>query len=276
MQTALFAEAECWDQTGWQDPKGVLWDLRPTGMPVPEVDVEAQPGAAEPERRERRWQRPRESAESFRPRDEAPRGGVQEERAAAAPASASDAAETEPSVKRTRGGDTRAREFCVVRKDVNKFGPTPRFPGCADVSRGVSVKHAHNDECRKRIAKLLMDEGAQRVERFFDRARVREETSTGGAVLSSGSATVVTDAQTVKRKAEETVETDERSKKRQTAVTPVPQVHVGGSSSLGSHGHSVSPTQTEQRVVAPPEVPQHKEISQLRVKRGQRSARCES
>ena len=92
--------------------------------------------------------------------------------------------------------------------------------------------------------------------------------------LSSGSATVVTDAQTVKRKAEETVETDGRSKERQTAVTPVPQVHVGGSSSSGEHGHSVSPIQTEQRVVVPPEVPQDErssiedvEISQLRVKR---------
>ena len=41
-------------------------------------------------------------AESARPRDEAPRRGVQEERAAA-PASASDAAKTEPSAKRTRG-----------------------------------------------------------------------------------------------------------------------------------------------------------------------------
>ena len=58
----------------------------------------------------------------------------------------------EPSAKKTRGRDTRAREFYVV------------------------------DECRNRIEKLLMDEGAKRVESFFDRARVREETSTGGAV----------------------------------------------------------------------------------------------
>ena len=65
-------EAERWDQTGWQDLKGVPWDLRPTGVPAPEVDVEAQPGAAEAERRERRWQRPRERAEPVRPRDEAP------------------------------------------------------------------------------------------------------------------------------------------------------------------------------------------------------------
>ena len=71
-------------------------------------------------------------------------------------------------------------EFYVVRKDVNKFGPTPRCPGCADVSRRVSVKRAHSDECRNRIAKLLMDEGAQRVESYIDRTRVREETSPGG------------------------------------------------------------------------------------------------
>ena len=54
-----------------------------------------------------------------------------------------------------------------------------------------------------------MDEGAQRVERYFERAR------SGGTATSSGSATVVTHAQTPKRKADdETVETDERSKKR--------------------------------------------------------------
>ena len=45
-------EAERWDQTGWQDLKGVPWDLRPTGVPDPGVDVEAQPGATEAERRE--------------------------------------------------------------------------------------------------------------------------------------------------------------------------------------------------------------------------------
>ena len=64
----------------------------------------------------------------------------------------------------------------------------------------------------------------------------------------------MTHAQTPKRKADdETVETDERSKKRQTAGvsgTPVPTVHVGGSSGAG-HGHSVSITTTEQRVEVP-------------------------
>ena len=53
----------------------------------------------------------------------------------------------------------------------------PRCTGCADVTKGISAKHAHNAECRNRIAKLLMDEGAQRVESYFDRTRVREETS---------------------------------------------------------------------------------------------------
>ena len=70
----LLPEAERWDQTCSQDLKGVPWDLRPTGVPVLEVDdvdVEAPPSAAEAERRER-WQRPWERADSVRPIDEAP------------------------------------------------------------------------------------------------------------------------------------------------------------------------------------------------------------
>ena len=47
-------EAERWDHTGWQGLKGVLWDLRPTGVPEPVDDVEAQSAVAEAERRERR------------------------------------------------------------------------------------------------------------------------------------------------------------------------------------------------------------------------------
>ena len=61
---------------------------------------------------------------------------------------------------------------------------------------------------------------------------------------------------------------------RQSAVTPVPQVLVGGSCGSGGHGHRVSSTPTEQRVVVPPEVPQDTrnsvedmEISQLQMER---------
>ena len=32
-------EAERWDQTGWQDLKGVPWNLRPTGVREPEVNA---------------------------------------------------------------------------------------------------------------------------------------------------------------------------------------------------------------------------------------------
>ena len=38
-----------------------------------------------------------------------------------------------------------------------------------------SEKKKHNDECRDRVGKLLMNKGAQRVESYFERARVREE-----------------------------------------------------------------------------------------------------
>ena len=34
-------EAERWDQTGWQDLKGVPWNLRPTGVPELEINTEA-------------------------------------------------------------------------------------------------------------------------------------------------------------------------------------------------------------------------------------------
>ena len=84
------------------------WDLRPTGVLALEVDVEAQPFEAEAERRERRWQnKPSERAMPTRARDEGAlaQGGAQEKRirfeeSAAAPASASNAAETMQPTKR--------------------------------------------------------------------------------------------------------------------------------------------------------------------------------
>ena len=174
------------------------------------------------------------------------------------------------------GKTLEGEKFFVTKKDVERFGPTARCPACADTTKGISGRHADNDECRDGIGKLLMDEGALRVDSYFERARVREETSSGGTATSSGSATVVTHAQTPNRKADdETIETDARSKKRQTAGVagiPVPTVHVVGFSGSGGHGHGVSSTPTGQRVVVPPEVPQDTrnsidmEISQLTVK----------
>ena len=76
--------------------------------------------------------------------------------------------------------------------------------------------------------------------------------------------TTVVLKKTVERKAEETVKTDARTNKSQTvgvAGIPVPQVHVGGSSGSGGHGHNVSVELTEQRVVVPSEVPAgHEEL----------------
>ena len=107
-------EAERFDQTGWQDLKGVPWDMRPTGVLEPEVNIEAQPGAAEAVRRKRG--RP----EPVRARDETQQG-VQEKRgrfdeASSAPTSAGDANEDDGiQSKRTRGKDTRGREFYVTK-----------------------------------------------------------------------------------------------------------------------------------------------------------------
>ena len=84
-------EAERWVQTGWQDLKGVPWNLRPTGVPEPEVNIEAQPGAAEAERRKR------DRSELVTTKDET-QLGVREKRAkfdeaSSAPASGADANE---------------------------------------------------------------------------------------------------------------------------------------------------------------------------------------
>ena len=110
-------------------------------------------------------------------------------------------------------------------------------------------------------------ESAQRVESFFERARFREETGSGGTATSSRSATVVTHAQTPKKKQMMKRLRRTLSKKRQTADT-----QAGGSSGWGSA--AASPTPKKQRVVVPPEVPQDTrnsiedmEISQLEVKR---------
>ena len=66
--------------------------------------------------------------ESVRPRDEAPRGGVQEERAAAAPASASDAAETEPSAKRTRGGRHSSKRVLCCQEGCEQVRSDSKMP----------------------------------------------------------------------------------------------------------------------------------------------------
>ena len=61
----------------------------------------------------------------------------------------------------------------------------------------------------------------------------------------------------------------ERSRKRQTTGvigTPVPTVHVGGSSGSGGHGHSVSITTTEQRIVGTRRCVEDMEVSQLDMK----------
>ena len=54
----------------------------------------------------------------------------------------------------------RAKERYVLRADIDKFGPTPGCPGCADyTAKGLgtvpTAQRAHNPECRERIGKLL-------------------------------------------------------------------------------------------------------------------------
>ena len=197
-------EAERWDQTGWQDLKGVPWDMRPTGVLEPEVNIEAQPGAAEAERRKRG--RP----EPVRARDETQQEGVREKRArfdeaSSAPTSAADANEDDGiQSKRTRGKDTRGREFYVTKKDVERFGPTARCPACANTTKGISGRHAHNDECSRSNRKVVDGMKVHSESKTTSREHEFEKRpGSGGTATSSGSATVMTDAQTAKRKGDD-------------------------------------------------------------------------
>ena len=51
----------------------------------------------------------------------------------------------------------------MTKKYVERFGPAARCPACADTTKRISRRDVHNDECRDRVGKLFMDEGAQRV-----------------------------------------------------------------------------------------------------------------
>ena len=145
-------------------------------MPEPEVNVEAEPGVAEAERRNRG------RSEPVRARDETQFEGVREKRAkfdkaSSRPVSGADANEDDGiQSKRTRGNYTRGKEFYVTKKDVQMFWQTVGCPACANSTKGISGRLAHNNECCDRIGNLLMDEGAQRIKSYLERARVREET----------------------------------------------------------------------------------------------------
>ena len=62
------------------------------------------------------------------------------------------------------------RRFQISKKDVARFGPTDRCPGCAATARGVG-KAPHTEECRVRMEKELMEteEGRQRLARADER-----------------------------------------------------------------------------------------------------------
>ena len=65
-----------------------------------------------------------------------------------------------------------------MKADIDKFGPTPGCPGCADyTSKGLgtmlTTQRAHSSECRERIGKLLEtdERGSARLEEHKLRKR---------------------------------------------------------------------------------------------------------
>ena len=64
-------------------------------------------------------------------------------------------------------GKTLEGENSVTKKDVERFGRQNDVQHVRTQAKGISGRHAHNDECRDRVGKLFRDEGAQRVENYL-------------------------------------------------------------------------------------------------------------
>ena len=67
------------------------------------------------------------------------------------------------------------RSFYVQRKDVEKHGYTQMCPGCVALQKGAARSTAHSAACRDRIVKLVEEEDEDRILRFFERVKDREE-----------------------------------------------------------------------------------------------------
>ncbi|CAE7544146.1 unnamed protein product [Symbiodinium microadriaticum] len=74
----------------------------------------------------------------------------------------------------------RARNLYVLKGDLEKYGYTTLCPGCEAVMLGLPQR-SHNDECRLRIQRSLMEtvEGKQRVQRALDRPSQMQDDSVG-------------------------------------------------------------------------------------------------
>jgi len=68
----------------------------------------------------------------------------------------------------------RKTRFKILRQDVVKYGPTEECEGCRSAMTN-GVARNHSEECRDRLAQLLMADGDARVMRDVDRDMEQEE-----------------------------------------------------------------------------------------------------
>ena len=145
-------EEERWTLEGWENLKGVPWNLNPTGREQPRVVLEAQPGGGEGRNPVARIA---EAAVSPR-RQEDPRrqqGERQEDR-------------YEPL----------HREFYVTKADIERMGPTEGCKACDHIRQKKTsrCRYTHTEVCRERVTERLVEENSTRVEAYLQRHAEKE------------------------------------------------------------------------------------------------------
>ena len=87
------------------------------------------------------------------------------------------------------------RNWRITKRDIDEYGPSPGYPGCNAVVRGLATRAAHTPACRLRFQELILDseEGQARVERAAERAtkgdsaaQVAEPAQQGGGDKHAG------------------------------------------------------------------------------------------
>ena len=76
-------------------------------------------------------------------------------------------------VPKPKEDDPAPKRFRIERRDLDKYGYTPHCPGCFSVKNN-RPQRSHNEECRKRIARLMLSDEANA--RRLEAARLRENS----------------------------------------------------------------------------------------------------
>ena len=147
-----------------------------------------------------------------------------------------------------------AKERYVLKADIEKFGPTPGCPGCADyTAKGLgtvlTAQRAHNPECRERIGKLLEtdDRGSVRLEEHSLRRKKRRQVDADAEASAEQAGGAAQEAATPAAEAPTMMEEEATD----PATPPARQQQAGGSAT--TQGDQVAASSTKRSAEVPAE-----------------------